>query len=127
MAPVLSIFAFVALIDLLVTGMLFVTVTVDGDGLDVRTRLPLLRRLDAVALRVPLDRIVSADVTAVRALSQFGGWGYRLGSGGTSGLILRSGEALQVTRADGSVLVVTVDDARQAAGRINSLLDRVRA
>lgn len=126
LAPVLSTFAFVALIDVLVSGMLFVTVTVDSCGLDVRTRLPLLRRLDSVAQRVPLDRIVSADVTDVRALSQFGGWGYRLGSGGRSGFILRSGDALQVTRADGSVLVVTVDDAHQAAGRINSLLDRVR-
>lgn len=68
----------------------------------------------------PKIMIPAAEVAAVRAVSvspfaEFGGWGLRYGLDGRYGVVLRAGEALEVTRTDGRRFVVTVDDAESAA------------
>lgn len=68
----------------------------------------------------PSVRIPASDVAAVRAIevapfAEFGGWGLRYGLDGRSGVVLRRGEALEVTRDDGRRFVVTIDDADEAA------------
>ncbi|MGW0663737.1 DUF1648 domain-containing protein [Streptodolium elevatio] len=75
--------------------------------------------------QVPLARISEAGTLDVRALRDFGGWGYRMRPG-ASGVILRSGEALSLKLATGSTFVVTVRDARTAASVINTLAARRR-
>ncbi|MDT0266272.1 DUF1648 domain-containing protein [Streptomyces sp. DSM 44915] len=103
------------------TGVLAtVRVTVDAGGL--RVAPPLLSR---PRLTVPLARIESAEVRRVSPVADFGGWGYRVRPGAT-GLVLRSGEALQVRRAGGRAFVVTVDDAHTAAALLNGLVARRR-
>ena len=77
---------------------------------------------------VPIEEIVSASVIDVQAMNEFGGWGIRFGTGGRTGIILRSGEALEVARRSGRSLVITVDDAVTAAGLVNGLVQqRARA
>lgn len=95
-------------------------VRVDGTGLTVRSALGWPR------LHVPADEVVAARTTQVRPLGDFGGWGYRVGAGGRTGVVLRSGGALEVERTGGRVFVVTVDDAGTAAALLNTLADRDR-
>ncbi|GMA26559.1 hypothetical protein GCM10025864_43180 [Luteimicrobium album] len=76
---------------------------------------------------VPADEVERADVVRVRPTRDFGGYGWRLGRQGRTGIVLRSGEALEVTRTGGRRLVVTVDDAADAAALLNTMAERARA
>lgn len=96
------------------------TVTVSAAGLVARGVLPRPR------LTVPIDEVESAEVGRVRPLRDFGGWGLRVTTGGRTGLVLRSGEAIVIHRTGGRVIVVTVDDAATAVALLNSLAARTR-
>jgi len=76
-------------------------------------------------IRVPLAEIESARVVETDPISDFGGWGLRWAPKST-GIILRSGEALEVTRARGRTLVLTVDGAAAPAELLNALVLRAR-
>lgn len=93
-------------------------VTVDRHGLTTRpTVLPWPR------VRIPLADVDRAVSREVKALSEYGGWGYRVRPG-RSGLILRSGEAIVVRRAGGREFAVTVADSATAAALLNTLAER---
>lgn len=77
--------------------------------------------------RVPLHEIVSARVTSVEPMGDFGGWGIRLGRDGRFGVALRSGPAIEVERAGGRRFVVTVADAATGAALLQALAERERA
>jgi hypothetical protein len=112
-------FAFVPVFVLLVVLSNFAwTVRVDDRGLRIRSVLGI------PVVHVPLDQVTSADVTDVQAFSQYGGWGIRLALNGRIGVIVRSGEALEVHRRKGLDVVVTVDDAGSAAALLNGLVQR---
>lgn len=118
--------AWAALAVPLVLGVLIAVtlvwrVTVDERGLEARACAGW------PVVRVPLDEVEGASVVQVRPVREFGGWGYRVGRGGRAGLALRAGEAVEVRRTGGRVLVVTVDDAETAAALLNTLADRSRA
>jgi uncharacterized membrane protein len=71
----------------------------------------------------PKIAIPAADIASVRAIevdpfAEFGGWGLRYGLDGRYGVVLRRGEALEVTRVGGRRFVVTVDDAQTAAAAL---------
>ncbi|MFD0383676.1 hypothetical protein ACFQ2B_18895 [Streptomyces stramineus] len=109
----------------LVTGALLTLltgarVTADRRGITVA---PVL--LPWPRLNVPLERITEVTHRDVRALRDFGGWGYRVRPG-ASGVVLRSGPAIAARLATGSEFVVTVDDAGTAAALLNTLADRER-
>lgn len=104
----------------LVLAMGRFTVVVDRRGLTVRSTLGWPRT------GVPLDEVVRAEVVVVSPFREFGGWGLRVGRGGRVGVVLRTGEALQVERSGGRALVVTVDDAATAAALLNTLASRAR-
>jgi hypothetical protein len=95
--------------------------TVDGRGLTVAVG-PLGRP----RWHVPLADVGSAVAGDVSALGRFGGYGYRVVPGG-SGVILRSGEALIVTRTSGRTFTVTVDDAETGARLLTGLLERTES
>jgi hypothetical protein len=94
------------------------TIRVDARGVRMRSSLGIPR------ITIPLANIESADVIHVQAIAEYGGFGVRWGLGGRFGVILRSGEALQVLRHNGRSVVVTVDDAETAAALINGLVAR---
>ncbi|MEZ0449153.1 DUF1648 domain-containing protein [Cellulomonas sp. ICMP 17802] len=104
-----------------IASIAWFTVTVDRRGLTVRSAVGWPRAV------VPLDEVVRADVVAVRPFAEFGGWGYRVGRGGRVGVVLRTGQGLQVERTGGRSFVVTVDDAATGAALLNTLAARARA
>jgi hypothetical protein len=94
------------------------TVRVDARGVRLRSLLGI------PTISVRLGNIRSANVTDVQAMAEFGGVGIRFGMNGRLGIILRSGEALEIQRVKGRTIVVTVDDATTAAALINGLVKR---
>ena len=96
----------------------FWTVQADDAGLTVRSAAGWPR------FRTPAAQIAGAGTTDVRVLGEFGGWGIRFGRGRRLGIVMRSGEALEVQNRNGSALVVTVDDAGTAAGLLSAVAQR---
>jgi hypothetical protein len=76
---------------------------------------------------IHLSDIASAQVIAVSALRDFGGWGHVTAPDGRQGWITRSGEALVVHRHTKPDFVFTVDGADEAAPVLNTLVARLRA
>jgi len=107
-----------AAVVLLTVGTVYWTVTIDSRGIRVVSALGFPRFVIALA------DIESGVVTAVPPIGHFGGWGLRWGGRGRTGIILRSGEALQVKRTNGRALVVTVSRAATAAALLNALARR---
>ncbi|QTE30310.1 hypothetical protein [Pengzhenrongella sicca] len=95
-------------------------VTVDRTGLWARGMLGVPRT------GIALDEVVRADVTTVRPLRDFGGFGVRSDLHGRYGLVLRKGEAIAVQRPGGGVFVVTVDGAGEGVALLNALAERGR-
>jgi len=112
--------ALLFLVLLLVASALSWRVRVDGHGVLLRSIL------GAPRFRIRLADIDHASVPVVDPLTEFGGWGIRFGSGRRLGIILNRGDALEVHRVTGSSLVLTVDDAEEAASLINGLVARAR-
>lgn len=80
----------------------------------------------------PRIDIPASDITSVRRIdvdpfSEFGGWGMRYAAGGRSGVVLRAGEALEVTRDGGRRFAVTVDDAETAAAVLAIAVEQSKA
>jgi hypothetical protein len=96
----------------------FWTVRVDDAGMEVRSATGWPR------FRVPAAQVASAGTIDVRPLGEFGGWGIRFGRGRRLGIVMRSGEALEVQNRDGGALVVTVDDAHTAAALLSAVAAR---
>ena len=95
-------------------------VQVDAGGLTLRSGLGWPR------YHVPAAEVVRADVTEVRPMQDFGGWGVRVSFTGALGFVTRAGEGLEVERTAGRRVVVTVDRAAQAAALLNTVADRAR-
>jgi hypothetical protein len=94
------------------------TVRVDARGVKIRSVLGV------PSISIPLDNVEKAVVVDVNAFSQYGGWGVRFNLAGRIGIILRSGQALEVHRKTGLIVVITVDDATTAAALINGLVQQ---
>ena len=100
-----------------VTGVFLVgvwRVTCDRSGLTVR------HPLGWPSVRIPIADIDRVRVVRVQGISEYGGFGYRRASGGRTGVILRSGPALEVTRRNGTSFLVTLADAETAASVLES-------
>jgi hypothetical protein len=93
-------------------------VVVDRRGITVTGLLGFPR------FHTPIEAVVAATTIEIRALRDFGGWGLRIGRGGQWGVIVRSGEALEVERSGRAPFVVTVDDAQTGAGLLTALARR---
>ncbi|MFT4218816.1 MAG: hypothetical protein QM619_16765 [Micropruina sp.] len=106
-------FAVAAVDSWWMVAILRVRVAVDASGLRVSGPLGWLR------VRIVLDDIATVGTAEVRALREFGGWGYRVAFAGplvgAKGFVLRSGQAIVVTRRSGAIEVVVVDDAGTGA------------
>ncbi|KJL36310.1 DUF1648 domain-containing protein [Microbacterium azadirachtae] len=96
-------------------------VRVGPDGLSVRSQIGFPR------VHVPLDEVVSVRAVECNPFGEFGGFGWRLGLDGRTGIVLRRGPAIEVERRDKRPLVVTVDGAAIGAGVLQAYLDRAGA
>lgn len=106
------------LVAALVATTLVYRVRVDDAGLDVRAPIGWPR------VRIPRAEIASAEVAYVDPMGEYGGWGWRYGMSSGWGVVMRAGEALRVTRTNGRVFTVTVDDAETAAALLAGLGER---
>lgn len=104
-----------AVMTLLIGTMLAFRVRVSADGLRARSLLGWPNN------RIPLGRIAKVETVQLDPFREFGGWGWRIATDGRRGIVLRAGEALQITRTDGRVFVVTVDGASDAAAVLDTL------
>ncbi|WP_449407830.1 DUF1648 domain-containing protein [Microbacterium maritypicum] len=76
----------------------------------------------------PRMEIPVADITAVRAVDvspfgEFGGWGWRIAVDGRTGIVMRRGPAIEVTRRDRRPFLVTIDGAEEAAALLQTYVD----
>jgi hypothetical protein len=104
-----------AVLVLVLIGTSAWTLRADSTGLTVRSSLGW------PVFRVPATSIDSAARVDVNPLGEFGGWGIRWGTGRRTGIVMRAGEALEVRRHGGRILVVTVDDAGTAASLLTAV------
>jgi hypothetical protein len=116
-APEAAGFAIASFALLALLALLFASwhVTIDRRGLRAVGMLGWPR------VAIPLDDVREVHYVEVDPAGEFGGWGWRVDGTGRSGIIMRRGPALQVTRASGKRFVVTVDDARTAASLLAAL------
>ena len=104
-------------VALLLAWVSELTVRVDQAGLHV-----LWGPVGWPRQRIGLDAIARVHAQDIRPM-QWGGWGYRITSGGTASIV-RSGPGMVVEKRNGNTFVVTVDDADQGADVLNALLVR---
>ena len=93
-------------------------VSIDERGLVARSLFGFPR------FRVPLDEVSSASVVELNPLVDFGGWGIRFGLSKRTGIVMGSGEALEVFRRPSGSLVISLHDARGAAEVLAGLVAR---
>ncbi|MEV8250671.1 DUF1648 domain-containing protein [Microbacterium sp. NPDC076768] len=95
-------------------------VRISPAGLTVRSRVGWPK------VEIPADDVESVRVIEVDPFGEFGGWGLRYGLDGRYAVVLRRGEALEVTRTAGRRFVVTVDDAETAAATLALAIQKSR-
>jgi MFS family permease len=78
------------------------------------------------SVTVPANEIRYAKVTQVDPFGEYGGWGWRIDTGGRFGIVTRRGEALAVERSGGRGLTISCDDAATATALLNTYADRAR-
>lgn len=111
----------IAPVAVLAVGMIRARVIIDDQGLRV------VGFGFVTWSHVPLDRVSSAEAGQVRVIKDFGGWGWRVGRDGRRAYVSRSGEALVVHRLDEPDVLVTLDQADQAARVLNTLTAQAAA
>ncbi|MEJ1087214.1 DUF1648 domain-containing protein [Microbacterium sp. Mu-80] len=116
----------VPLLVLIVVGLAMAAtmsfrVRAGADGLSVRSQLGF------PSIQVPLDEIVSVRAITCHPFGEFGGFGWRIGLDGRTGIVLRTGAAIEVERRGKGALIVTVDGAEVGAATLQAYLDRQEA
>lgn len=94
------------------------SITVDHLGLSCSTLVGLGR------FNMPATAQTVADVTEVHGLTEFLGWGLRIGSARSVALILHNGKALRIQHPQGRSMTVTVKDPATAAALFNAQVER---
>lgn len=77
-------------------------------------------------IRIPLDEIESARAVEISPFGEFGGWGWRIAVDGRTGIVMRRGSAIEVSRRDHRPFIVTIDGAEEAAALLQAYVDRSR-
>lgn len=105
------------LIVVLFATTLWFRVRIDDRGLEARSVLSW------PVIRLPASDVRSVEAAEVNPLGEFGGWGLRW-MPGRFGIVMRAGEALIATRADGRIFAITLDDSETAASVLAAAAQR---
>ena len=116
---VIGLIAAVVILPLTVISSVRFTITIDGSGITARSATNLPK------IHVPASQITSAQLVEVSPMAEFGGWGWRLGGNGT-GIVMRAGEGIRISREGKSDLTITVDDAETAVALLRRTMERAR-
>jgi len=108
-------------VGLVIMGVMHIhtrfVVTIDEHGLTVANSWFTI-------LHVPVEEVAGGDVAdEVDPFWEFGGWGLRVDVHGRTGIVTRKGSALRVSRADGSEIIITIEQAQHAAATLNTYAD----
>lgn len=95
-------------------------VTVTPEGFSARALLGWPR------IRVPLDEVEAARAVDISPFGEFGGWGWRIAVDGRTGIVMRRGSAIEVSRRGRRPFIVTIDGAEEAAALLQAYVDRAR-
>ncbi|WP_217180288.1 DUF1648 domain-containing protein [Streptomyces sp. AC495_CC817] len=76
---------------------------------------------------IPVAEIDSARAVDISPFGEFGGWGWRIAVDGRSGIVMRRGPAIEVSRRDRRPFIVTIDGAEEAAALLQAYVDRAQA
>jgi hypothetical protein len=77
-------------------------------------------------IRIPLDEVESARAVDISPFGEFGGWGWRIAVDGRTGIVMRRGSAIEVSRQGRRPFIVTIDGAEEAAALLQAYVDRSR-
>ncbi|MFK3676142.1 DUF1648 domain-containing protein [Microbacterium sp. NPDC090218] len=77
-------------------------------------------------IRIPIDDVESARAVEISPFGEFGGWGWRVAVDGRSGIVLRRGPAIEISRRDRRAFIVTIDGAEEAAALLQAYVERSR-
>jgi len=95
-------------------------VTVTPEGFSARALLGWPR------IRIPLAEIESARAVEISPFGEFGGWGWRIAVDGRTGIVMRRGSAIEVSRRGRRPFIVTIDGAEEAAALLQAYVERSR-
>jgi len=76
---------------------------------------------------IPLDEIESVRAVDISPFGEFGGWGWRIAVDGRTGIVMRSGPSMEISRRGRKPFIVTIDGAEDAAALLQAYLDRAAA
>lgn len=74
-------------------------------------------------IEIPVAEITGARAVDVAPFGEFGGWGWRIAVDGRTGIVMRRGAALEVSRRGRRPFLVTVDGAEEAAALLQAYVD----
>ena len=77
-------------------------------------------------IRIPLAEVESARAVEISPFGEFGGWGWRIAVDGRTGIVMRRGSAIEVSRNGRRPFIVTIDGAEEAAALLQAYVDRSR-
>jgi hypothetical protein len=96
-------------------------VRITPEGFSVRSLAGVPR------LFIPLSEIASVRAVDVSPFGEFGGWGWRRAVDGRTGIIMRRGAAVEVSRRERKPFIVTIDGAEEAAALLQAYVERSRS
>ncbi|MFP4051463.1 MAG: hypothetical protein ACLFVB_06960 [Thermoplasmata archaeon] len=73
---------------------------------------------------VPLNKIKNIDVTNVRPLKDFMGWGHRIGPEGSIGYIAAGNKGVKIDLENGKTYVITVKNPKRLINHVNKMKER---
>ncbi|MFJ4224501.1 DUF1648 domain-containing protein [Microbacterium sp. NPDC089695] len=111
----------VALVVLIVGAAIAATtsyrVSVTPEGFSARALLGRPR------VEIPVSEVTAVRAVDVSPFGEFGGWGWRISVDGRTGIVMRRGPAVEVSRRDRRPFLVTIDGAEEAAALLQAYLD----
>lgn len=111
--PVASLIAVGSLLLVIAVGAMSCSfrVRIDSNGIEARSMIGWPR------FRVPSADVKTVEATEISPFAEFGGWGIRWAPG-RLGLVMRTGEGVVITRNDGRIFALTIDDSKTAAAAL---------
>ena len=76
---------------------------------------------------IPIADIASARAVDISPFGEFGGWGWRVAVDGRTGIVMRRGAAIEVSRRGRRPFIVTIDGAQEAAALLQAYAARAAA
>jgi hypothetical protein len=109
-----------ALVAFAVAATTAFRVRVTPEGFSARSFIGWPRKV------IPLADVESARAVDVSPFAEFGGWRWRTAADGRTGIVMRRGAAIEVSRRGKRAFIVTIDGAQEAAALLQAYVEQTR-